>query len=260
MTLMPPAKDAKREAILGNIRTALGRRRGGPENIGQENAGDDAAILSPDELRHRLDRHATAPSLSRLAGVRDEDGRVALFTKMAETLSVKFTNLGDVSEIPGQLARILAVQQAFRQSEGASRQLAVAPALRDVPWHLAPTLNPHFGEIREGAVVSVQQAFAGIAETGSLMVCSSPDHPTTLNFLGDYCVVILRAADIVPSLEEAWQKWRKNRAATDNPRHNEVRDPRLVNIITGPSRTADIEGKILLGAHGPAELHIFLVA
>ena len=260
MTAMLPANDAKREAILGKIRTALGRRRGVPETLGKENIGKEAAILSPDELRHRLDRHAPTPALSRLTVINDQDGRVALFKKMAEALSVKFTQIADMSEIPGHLAGILTIQRPLRQSEGTPRHLAVAPALRDLPWHLAPILKPHFGEIREGAVVSVQQAYAGIAETGSLMVCSSPDHPTTLNFLGDYCVVILRAADIVPSLEEAWQKWRKNRAAADHPRHNDARDPRLINIITGPSRTADIEGKILLGAHGPAELHIFLVA
>lgn len=258
MASASPPSHSEREAILGNIRAALGRRRGGLPASAQGAGGDN---LSPSELRQRLSAHADAPKLSRLAAAKNAEERLALFLSQTASLGVKTTRLAGAAEIPAHLAALCAELGAERVKTDASGRysLAVAPALRDLPWKTAPALQPAFGAIRDEAKIAVQQAFAGIAETGSLMVCSSPAHPTTLNFLGDVCLVVLNETDIVPDLESAWQKWRGH---TQNPSlgHNQTRDPRLINIITGPSRTADIEGKILLGAHGPAELRIFLVA
>jgi L-lactate dehydrogenase complex protein LldG len=94
----------------------------------------------------------------------------------------------------------------------------------------------------------VTAAFAAIAETGTLMALSGPDSPTTLNFLPDNHVVILRASQVMGAYEDGWDKLRRTGAL-----------PRVVNFITGPSRTGDIEQKILLGAHGPRRLHIILI-
>ncbi len=91
-------------------------------------------------------------------------------------------------------------------------------------------------------------AFTAVAETGTLMLRSGPDHPTTLNFLPDTHIVVLRAGQIVGPYEDAWAKLR---AAGDMPR--------AVNFVSGPSRTADIEQTIQLGAHGPRRLHIVLI-
>ncbi|MDI9348964.1 MAG: LUD domain-containing protein [Candidatus Symbiobacter sp.] len=274
MTAAHP-NDPQREMILSKIRASLGRRR---DLAGQ--AGASAALspdnlspddISPDNLRQRLEAHRPAPVLSRLSAAHDPQALVALFLRMTAAINVKITPIANLAEIPNHLA---ALSATIQPKVNAAISLAVAGALRDLPWHQIPPLTPHFGAIRGGATIAVQQAFAGIAETGSVMVCSSPDHPTSLNFLGDYAVVILSAADIVPSLEAAWHKWRgqkwrqqkrggqkgQQRGGEPSPTHNHARDPRLINIITGPSRTADIEGKILLGAHGPVELHIFLVS
>jgi L-lactate dehydrogenase complex protein LldG len=62
--------------------------------------------------------------------------------------------------------------------------------------------------------------------------------------------VILKRSDIVGPYEDAWQKLRE---ATQNNL------PRTVNMITGPSRSADIEQKLQMGAHGPKELIILLI-
>ena len=84
------------------------------------------------------------------------------------------------------------------------------------------------------------------------MLLSGPDNPTTLNFLPDNHIVVLAAADIVGDYETAWDRLR---AA-----FGKGRMPRLVNMITGPSRSGDIEQKLLLGAHGPRRLHVVIVA
>ena len=78
---------------------------------------------------------------------------------------------------------------------------------------------------------------------------SGPEHPTTLNFLPEDHVVVLRESRIVPHLEDAWAMLRKERATM----------PRTVNLICGPSKTSDVELVILEGAHGPRRLHVVVV-
>jgi L-lactate dehydrogenase complex protein LldG len=107
-------------------------------------------------------------------------------------------------------------------------------------------------EARGGApedAVSLQHGFAGIAETGTLMLPSAPERPTTLNLLPDTALVFLRASRILGAYEEAWDMLRAELGAM----------PRNVMLVTGPSRSADIEQTLELGAHGPRRLHILLV-
>jgi len=100
------------------------------------------------------------------------------------------------------------------------------------------------GDDRIGLAV----AFCGIAETGSLVLLSGPESPTTLNFLPDDFLCLLPDNRIVPRMEDAWALLRAERGSL----------PRATNLITGPSRTADVEQTIQLGAHGPRRLHVIL--
>ena len=90
-------------------------------------------------------------------------------------------------------------------------------------------------------------AFAGVAETGTLIMRSGPNHPTTLNFLPDTHIVVIRKSQVVGTYEDAWDRLREGDM------------PRTVNLITGASRTGDIEQTIFMGAHGPRRMHIVLV-
>ena len=103
--------------------------------------------------------------------------------------------------------------------------------------------------------LGVQHGYAGIAETGTLMLPSSPGRPTTLNILPETEIVVLRATRVVGAYEEAWDLLRaENRdPLTGGPM------PRNVMLVTGPSRSADIEQTLELGAHGPRRLHVVLV-
>ena len=98
---------------------------------------------------------------------------------------------------------------------------------------------------------AVSHALGGVAETGTLIMTSGPENPSTLNFLSDNHIVIVSAKDIVGDYETMWDKVR---AA-----YGRGQMPRTVNMITGPSRSADIEQTLLLGAHGPRRLHIVIV-
>ena len=99
--------------------------------------------------------------------------------------------------------------------------------------------------------MSFTGSFAGVAETGTLVLLSGPESPTTLNFLPDVHIALLFTDRVVGSYEDVWARLRARDGATVMPR--------VVNWITGPSRTADIEQTLLLGAHGPRRLHIILV-
>jgi L-lactate dehydrogenase complex protein LldG len=97
--------------------------------------------------------------------------------------------------------------------------------------------------------VSVSLATLGVAETGSVVLLSSRENPTTLNFLPEIQIIILPQTRLVLSLESVWSQLRQQRTNL----------PRAVHFITGPSRTADIEQTIQLGAHGPRSLHVIFV-
>ncbi len=112
-------------------------------------------------------------------------------------------------------------------------------------------------EVSQGAsdgthLTALSHALAGVSETGTLVVHSGADNPTTLNFLPDYHLVVLRESDVQRDFESVWTLLRK--------KFGKDQMPRAVNMITGPSRSGDIEQTILLGAHGPRSLHVLLVA
>lgn len=130
-------------------------------------------------------------------------------------------------------------------------RVACAPALRALPWRNdLPDLR--VGRARRDDLVSVTPCIAGVAETGSLIFTSAPDTPTTLNFVPEHHLAVLHCETIVAHVEDAWERLRRRNADNGGM-------PRAVNIISGPSRTADIEQTLQLGAHGPRRLHVFFV-
>jgi L-lactate dehydrogenase complex protein LldG len=120
-----------------------------------------------------------------------------------------------------------------------------------IPWMEIPALTVETGPVRETDSAGFTIAFAGIAETGTVMVQSSPGHPTLLNFLPQAQIVALPVSRIDGTYEESWERIRSL--------HGRGMMPRTVNWITGPSRTADIEQTLLLGAHGPQRLHVLMI-
>ena len=99
-------------------------------------------------------------------------------------------------------------------------------------------------------IAALSHAFAGVAETGTLVLISGADNPTTLNFLPDVHVVVVGTADIASDFETVMVRLRE--------RFGTGALPRAVNMITGPSRSADIEQTLILGAHGPRKLHVIV--
>ncbi|MDH3229345.1 MAG: lactate utilization protein [Alphaproteobacteria bacterium] len=216
-----------REAVLGALRRATQR---------------DSNTAAAAAVKERLAGHArnTVPARGQL----DRDGMLDLFVEQAEAVDATVTLVSRPSGVPGAVADYL-------RGENLPTRLRMAPdpKLDAYPWDESPLLEIERGKGEASDMVAVTGAFAAIAETGTLMLLSGPDSPTTLNFLPDAHIVVVRAAEMVACYEDGWDRLR----ATG-------RMPRCVNFITGPSRSADIEQTLQLGAHGPRWLHIVLVA
>ena len=127
------------------------------------------------------------------------------------------------------------------------------PLLAGLPWREgAPTVERLSGPAEPAdRGVAEPSPSAGVAKSGTLVLMSGPDSPTTLNFLPETHIAIVQADDIVGSYEDVFDRIRQA--------FGPGQMPRTVNMITGPSRTADIEQRLELGAHGPKRLHIIIV-
>ena len=97
--------------------------------------------------------------------------------------------------------------------------------------------------------LGITGCFCAIAETGTLVFLTGAETPTGTFLLPETHVAIVRVDQIVGSMEDAFARIRAGRDAL----------PRAVNLVSGPSRTGDIEQTIVLGAHGPRRLHIVVV-
>ncbi len=95
---------------------------------------------------------------------------------------------------------------------------------------------------------SLSLAYGAIAENGSVMIASSNENPASLNFLPENHIIILEKERIFTHYEAIIEHYYKN--------NNKNILPRFINFIAGPSRSADIEQTLLLGAHGPQRVYI----
>ena len=170
--------------------------------------------------------------------------QIGLFIANVEREFGTVARLAVADDVPEAVAVYLAAQNLPSEIV-----IAPHPELRAMPWAERPLLRLREGRAEGGDAVSVQQAFAAISETGTLMLPSAPERPTTLNLLPDTAIVVLRAERVVGAYEEAWDLVRAELGGM----------PRNVMLVTGPSRSADIEQALELGAHGPRRLHVVLV-
>jgi len=223
-----------RDAILGDIRRGLGR---GPL-AADAAAALDARLAQP--MRHLRPSRATLP----------RPALVAQFLRYAEREHATVTRVMEPAAVPAAVAAYLAAQNL-----PAAIAMAPHPELLALPWGERPLLRVEARRAAPTDGAALQHGFAGIAETGTLMFPSGAERPTTLNLLPDTALVFLRASRIVGALEDAWALLRAE--------HRDDRTggalPRNVMLVTGPSRSADIEQTLELGAHGPRRLHILLI-
>lgn len=219
-----------REAILGKVRASLGA------------SPDDAARRATVAERLRQAPRGVIPERGKLPRAE----RVALFCSLAEKLSATVERVRGADAVPKAVSAYLR-----ERNLAASVRMGTDGRLAGMPWDRQRTLQIRCGPSDGDDEVGLSHAAAAIAETGTLVMVSGEANPTTINFLPDHHIVVVDAADIEGDLETALDRIRIARGKGNMPR--------TVNLISGPSRSGDIEQKIILGAHGPRALHIIVV-
>ena len=220
---------SSRDAILGRVRSALRK------------TGSDAAPRTDAEAY--LAAHGQGPRPAMPADL------VARFVQRATDMSSTVERIESVAAIPAAVARYLdALELPPALAEQKSHSGACWAEFADLDWRgagLAIEARPTTGHDRLG----ITGSFCAIAETGTLVFTTGAATPTATALLPDTHVAVIRAERVVAGMEEAFALVR-----TEN---NGL--PRAMNMISGPSRTGDIEQTIVLGAHGPFRVHILLL-
>jgi len=211
-----------RERILAEIRKR--QSRGGPLSAAER-----------ETIETYLRRHPRGPLREPAADP------VAAFRERAEAAASTTDRVASLAEAPAAIARYL-------DAGGLPRSGCVWPALGSLDWRGAG-LSLEARAAHADDAIGVTGVFSAIAETGTLMLCSGPDTPASVSLLPETHIAIVPVGRIVPVMEDAW----------DLARAELGQLPRAVNFISGPSRTADIEQTIVLGAHGPYRVHLLLV-
>ena len=196
-------------------------------------------------VEERLSQHSR--NLVPRRGQLERSARIALFRTMAEGVHATVAEADKPADIPALIADYLRQQNLPSRIRHGNDRL-----LSELPWReTAPTVERLSGRAEPTDEVSVSWAAAGVAESGTLILLSGPDNPTTLNFLPETHIAVVQGNDIVASYEDVFDRIRGA--------YGTGQLPRTLNMITGPSRTGDIEQRLELGAHGPKRLHIIIV-
>jgi L-lactate dehydrogenase complex protein LldG len=219
-----------RSTLFASIRASLGV------------TGDEPARRAA--VAERIEQHPRGVIPQR--GQLPPQERTKLFAQMVEAANGTAALLPDAADVPAAVAEFLRGHNLPMQVRRGDD-----PRLAGLPWHTQRTLEVSTGASDGHQLVAVSHAFGGVAETGTLVLASGPDNPTTLNFLPDTHIVVVDAKDIAGDFEMVWQRVREQFGLDALPR--------AINLITGPSRSADIGQILILGAHGPRRLHVLIV-
>ncbi len=211
-----------RDAILGRLRAAAGPAE-------PRRASVEARLAARAQT-------APVPAQARAEGA----ARLDQFEAKARAADASVTRLPDLAALPAALADELRARNL-----PAAIRTGADPALAALDWG-GIERSVGAGRMEEPAALSL--ARFGLAETGTLALASGRENPVTLTFLPETHFVALRAADVMAGFEDFWAAWRARGL-----------DPRTLNFVTGPSRSADIGQTLQLGAHGPMALHVFLI-
>ncbi len=202
-------------------------------------AGQNKAAAAQAGERQSVDQYIAAhPQGPRPQVAADVAAR---FRDRARNLATTLEELAGTADIPVAVARYL---------RGLDLPMAGVcwPAFAGLDWR-AQGLEMAARAASGDDLVGVTGAFCAIAETGTLMMCSGPQTPPATSLLPETHIAVVAGSRIVAGMEDAWALLREEQAAM----------PRAVNFISGPSRTADIEQTVTLGAHGPYRVHLLLL-
>jgi L-lactate dehydrogenase complex protein LldG len=208
-------------------------------------------------------RVTVKPHTRRTESVEGEPGRIADCADLSETfanrasatgMSVhRVADLNQAAERLGEIVKDAGVDSVTVPAEGIVTRLPLETSLPDGVSLLTWDASAESGE-RKRVAFEMQCGVTGvdyaICETGSLVQFSSSDCPRSLSLLGSVHIAVVETSQIIPDLYDL--TGRVHEQFPDGP-------PANITLITGPSKTADIELNLVIGVHGPATVHVILV-
>lgn len=219
-----------RNAILSKVNTAVARS-------GKADAAAARARLEtpPPQL---------VPAIARPA----PGDRLEVFAAKAMELGCTVARVGSLEDAPAAIAAWLT-----EHDEPPSVVLAEDDSLGALGWQAAGLATATGTDpARLDGAAAVTRARAGVAETGAVAVASGTAYPVSLGLLPDRHAIVLKESEIVGGYEDVWAL---ARAGRDNQGMT-----RALIFVGGPSRTADIEATLVMGAHGPRAVHVVIAA
>ena len=170
------------------------------------------------------------------------EDRVTAFTRGLEKVFATYTFVTSNTEVTNEIENYL-------QQQGNTGEVVVTGDIRKAGLLEDSSLRLVDAPTRGEEASAITLAYAGIAETGSLVLLSGADSPVTTNFLPDNIICVLKQDDLLNDMESLWLRMQSEKQSM----------PRAIKIVTGPSRTADVEQTIQIGAHGPRRVHVIIL-
>jgi L-lactate dehydrogenase complex protein LldG len=176
----------------------------------------------------------------------DRAGLLDRFVSEAEALSAFVHQPSDEAQAIQEILEILGTDEIVLAWEWSSIPLpTLAETLEAAHISVASPRDP-------GVRVGISGASAALAATGSLVLCSGKGQYRATSLLPPVHIAVITRQQIVPNLE----RWIQGQRAAGLPAFQQASN---TIIISGPSRTADIAMELILGMHGPGELHIIII-
>lgn len=246
--------ETARQATIERLQAAIHRQNR------KQGVVNSAAAYTPAEWianrrRQRLEEPAKNPlETTRLiealqaqkANLYQAKGRGEIISALQEISHKWLKTMGDEEAQQGQHPTLHCGEDPFIAALKGEAEKAGAP-LNFAPFDLEAAAG-------QPNMIGLSVAGAAASETGTLLLTSGNDNPAPLNFLSAWHIILLAEERIVPAYEMAW------RSVLQFHEDGSLKggQPRAINMISGPSRTADIEQTLTLGAHGPVELHVVI--
>jgi L-lactate dehydrogenase complex protein LldG len=166
---------------------------------------------------------------------------ITRFKQRCIELSSTFDEVDSVREVPAAIARYL-------QSQELTGTICCWERYADLPWSSAG-VQVEFRPSSADDTIGITGCYCAISDTGTLIMLSGESTPLTPSLLPDTHIAIVSRSRVLACMEDAWDLLRREHGTL----------PRQVALVSGPSRTADIEMTMVLGIHGPYRVHLVLV-
>lgn len=216
-----------RDRILARIRASFGRTEG-------------PGLSERRQAEAYLQRHAVGPR----PPISDAD-KIPRFVAQSARLSATIDRAQRREQIPEMVSR-------YCGHHGLAPRAVAWPAFQDLNWSAAGLQVEFRAPVRDEPspdLIGITGCFAAVAETGTLAMLSGPDTPASMTLLPETHIAVVPQDRVFHHMEDVFERLRAEHG----------RLPRALNFISGPSRTADIEQTLVLGAHGPYRVHLILL-